>query len=822
MTAQDVSRVVDDIVRRLGSTPDMTVPILRGIQAHFRYLPSEALRRVCEITDISPARITGVASFYPMFRTRPTGRHLIRVCHGTACHVKGAELVHEAIARHVGISADGDTDADGEFTLEKVACLGCCTLAPVMQIDHLTYGHLTPDGVCAAIEDFRTIRSRPLPGPPLQGEGKVGSSRLAEVRIGLGSCCVAGGSLDVRNAIEEAVAKTRVNAVVKTVGCVGMCHRTPVVEIVTPDGAGTVYTRVSARDAQRIVSEHFGPRGILGKMVRGVSKAVDGLLTDEVWDPVPHYSSDTRDADVCAFTGPQIHIATEHSGELDPLDLDSYIASGGFAALRKALAGSREDLIDAVKRSGLRGRGGAGFPTGEKWAATLRGAGGHTGPPLRLRPASGQPPTKHSIAYREESGTPMQSSGHAPAKYVVCNGDEGDPGAFMDRMLLESYPYRVLEGMMIAGYAIGAQEGHLHIRSEYPLALSRIRQAIAKMRGAGLLGEHIAGSDYSLQLVITEGAGAFVSGEETALIGAIEGRRASPRVRPPYPSEQGLWGKPTLVNNVETYALVPWIVRNGPEAFASIGTAQSKGTKVFALAGKVVHGGLIEVPMGCTIRQIVEQIGGGVAPGRTFKAVQIGGPSGGCIPAALADTPISYESLTTAGAIMGSGGLVVIDDTDCMVEIARYFLEFATRESCGKCTFCRLGTRRMLDIMESLCAGNANPDDLAKLEDLAHAVKRASLCGLGQTAPNPVLSTLRYFREEYEAHVSGKCPAGRCRALIQYRIQDCCIGCAQCARKCPVNAIEPKPYERHEIDQSLCIKCGSCRDVCPVEAVKVD
>jgi NADH-quinone oxidoreductase subunit F len=407
-------------------------------------------------------------------------------------------------------------------------------------------------------------------------------------------------------------------------------------------------------------------------------------------------------------------------------------------------------------------------------------------------------------------------------KYLICNGDEGDPGAFMDRMLLESYPYRVLEGMIIAAYAVGAREGFLYVRAEYKLAVQRLREAIRHCEERGLLGEDILGSGFSLRLRVWEGAGAFVCGEETALIASIEGRRGHPHLRPPYPAEQGLWGRPTAISNVETYASIPYILRVGAEDYAALGTEHSKGTKVFALAGKVARGGLIEVPMGVTIRQIVEEIGGGVADGQRFKAVQIGGPSGGCLPAELSDTPVDYEALTGAGAIMGSGGLVVLDDRDCMVDIARYFLEFTQRESCGKCTFCRLGTHQMLAILTRLCTGHSRPGDLERLEELAHAVQAASLCGLGRTAPNPVLTTLRYFREEYEAHLHGRCPAGRCKALITYRVTDKCLGCTKCAQACPSQAIALRPHERQEIDAEKCTRCDTCRNVCPVGAVTVE
>jgi NADH:ubiquinone oxidoreductase subunit F (NADH-binding) len=433
-------------------------------------------------------------------------------------------------------------------------------------------------------------------------------------------------------------------------------------------------------------------------------------------------------------------------------------------------------------------------------------------------------------------------------KYVICNGDEGDPGAFMDRMLLESFPYRVIEGMTIAALAVGAREGLYYIRAEYPLAVKRIHEALEQCRRRGFLGEHVLGSDVRFDLSVKEGAGAFVCGEETAMLASIEGRRGTPRLRPPYPAESGLWGKPTLINNVETYALVPWILRHGAEAFARLGTPTSSGTKVFALAGKVQRGGLIEVPMGVTIRQIVEQIGGGVSspstavggagggvpgndclgmahrrqPQRLFKAVQVGGPSGGCVPAELADTPIDYEALAQVGAIMGSGGLVVLDDADCMVDMARYFLRFTQDHSCGKCTLCRVGTRRMLDILNRICEGRGKPHDLDDLEQLAQTVRAGSICGLGRTAPNPVLSTLHYFRHEYEAHLAGRCPAGRCKSLIQYRVTDDCIGCTLCAQHCPADAIALTPYVKHAIDQEKCTRCDTCRQVCPEGAIVIE
>ena len=774
---------VEELVGRLGRQRSRLIAMLQALQDHYGYLPPEALERLCELTEITPADVAGVATFYDQFRHRPMGRYIIRVCHGTACHIKGAGLVHDALYRHLGIDPDDDTDPEGLFTVEKVACLGCCTLAPVVQIGEVTYGHMSPEKVAAMLRDFLELTSRPRP-ERRAGERPPGQA-VTEIRLGLGSCCVARGSGRVEEALVSALAETGAPAVVKRVGCVGMCHQTPLVEIVPPDGPSYLYARVQPEDAQAILLRHLKPRSLSRRIKLTISRALERLLTDQARVPLERHAIDVRDEPVSAFLGPQRHLATEHCGVIDPTDLDEYLARDGFRALQRALGGLEpEQVIEQVRASGLRGRGGAGFPTGQKWA--------------RVRAAGGKP------------------------KYVVCNGDEGDPGAFMDRMLLESYPYRIIEGIIIAAWAVGAAEGYLYIRAEYPLAVQRVREALQRCTERGYLGEDILGSGFGLQLHIMEGAGAFVCGEETALLASIEGRRGMPRLRPPYPAECGLWGRPTLVNNVETYALVPWILRHGPEAFAQMGTTSSKGTKVFALAGKVARGGLIEVPMGVTIRQVVEEIGGGAAGGKTFKAVQVGGPSGGCVPAALADTPIDYEALTEVGAMMGSGGLVVLDEDDCMVDIARYFLQFTQNQSCGKCTPCRVGTRRMLEIMDRLCRGEGQRGDLERLEALALMVKKTSLCGLGKTAPNPILSTLRYFRDEYEAHLQGRCPAGACKDLITYSITDECIGCTLCAQHCPADAIAMRPYEKHEIDTDKCVRCGTCKRICPAEAVTVE
>ncbi len=776
---------VDQAVEKLGTGPESVLEILQAVQGHFGYLPQEALERVCRITKITPAAITGVSTFFDQFRHRPVGRHIIHVCVGTACHVKGADRVFEAFERHLGIAKGDDTDAQRLFTVEKIACLGCCTLAPAVQIDDVTYGHLSPDTVATVVSDFLRYEQSRAGRHRKRHEHRVEHAASGgEIRLGLGSCCVARGSGRLRDALEEALGDTGIRVGVKRVGCVGMCHQTPLLEVVMPDNRSFLYARVQPEDAKAIVLRHFKVGGIRRRLSNAASEVLDHILTDERSAPVTRYSINVRDKPVADFLGRQKHIATEHHGVIDPVDIDEYLANDGFKALQKCIGQMRpEEIIAEVERSGLRGRGGAGYPTHRKWSAV-----------------------------REQPGD---------EKFVVCNGDEGDPGAFMDRMLMESYPYRIIEGMTIAAYAVGASRGYFYIRGEYPLATERISQAMENAAQRGFLGENIMGTGFSLHLKIVPGAGAFVCGEETALLASIEGRRGMPRLRPPYPAQSGLWGRPTLINNVETYAAVPWIIRNGAPAFVQLGTSSSKGTKVFALAGKVERVGLIEVPMGITVRQIIEDIGGGIAGGLRLKAVQVGGPSGGCVPADLAHLPVDYETLQSIGTMMGSGGMVALDETDCMVDIARYFLEFTQNQSCGKCTFCRIGTRRMLDILERLCGGQGSRADIQELEDLARIVQTTSLCGLGKTAPNPVLSTIKYFRDEYEAHVEKRCPAGKCKALIKYSVTDDCIGCTLCAQHCPAEAIAMKPYQKHEIEAEKCIRCGTCKSVCPADAVEV-
>jgi NADH-quinone oxidoreductase subunit F len=780
MNVEEITSAVEAVVKETGTGKDKVILILQEVQKRLNYLPSEALKHICRITDVTPGQISGVSTFYSQFRHIPSGQHTIKICAGTACHVKGSQLISEAFKRDLKITDERNSSPDNLFSIEEVACLGCCTLAPVVQIDSKTYGHVKPTQVNEIVNDFLNSHSKQH-----DHEGHDSNEDFdAEVRIGLGSCCVAGGSRDILGKLIDIKDYYDLNIKVKPVGCVGVCNQTPLLEIVSAQNVSSRYTNVRQDQVEEILLKHVKPRSLNKRLRFRINNFADTFLSDDMLYSPVNLPGDVREHTLNDFQSTQVRIATLHGGMMTPDSWNEYVLLDGFKALRKCLASTDPAaVVRTISESGLRGRGGAGFPTGRKW---------------EISSASGLKP-----------------------KYVVCNGDEGDPGAFMDRMILESFPFRVIEGMMIAGYSTGADKGIFYIRAEYPLAVSRVRAALAVCREKGIVGRNIFGSGFSFEIDVFEGAGAFVCGEETALIASLEGKRGTPHLRPPYPAVKGYKGYPTLVNNVETLAIVPWIINNGAKAFSTVGTEKSKGTKVFALAGKVAKGGLIEVPMGTTIRDIVEKIGRGVAEGRSFKAVQIGGPSGGCIPEKMADTPVDYEELTRMGAMMGSGGMVVLDDTDCMVDMAKYFLEFTHKQSCGKCTFCRIGTKHMLEILTRLTQGKAGMSEINELEKLCHDVQSGSLCGLGKTAPNPVITGLKYFREEYEAHAKGTCPARRCRDLIKYSITDKCTGCTKCFQECPVNAIAFRPYEKHEIDQSLCTKCDNCKVVCPENAVEL-
>ncbi|MFB3845148.1 MAG: NADH-quinone oxidoreductase subunit NuoF [Candidatus Cloacimonadaceae bacterium] len=583
-------------------------------------------------------------------------------------------------------------------------------------------------------------------------------------RLGLGSCGVAAGAGEVWTALQQVVQEKNLPVQLEKTACIGMCFEEPLLELSGKGKANIMLGKVTPAD---------------------VPSVLEGYLNDNL-----QYKNivlnDRQPAVHNELIANQKRIVLRNCGKIDPEKIEDYETAGGYQAIRKALQMQPSEIIELVKNSGLRGRGGAGFPTGLKW----------------------------QFAHNAKNAK----------KYVICNADEGDPGAFMDRSTLEGDPHAVLEGMIIGAYAIGADEGYIYIRAEYPMAIRHLRKAISDAEAKGYLGKNILGSQFSFDLHIKEGAGAFVCGEETALMQSVEGKRGMPTIRPPFPAEAGLWGKPTNINNVETWANIPWIMINGAEAFRKFGTEKSPGTKVFALAGKIKNSGLIEVPMGMPLRDVIYKVGGGIKNDKKFKGVQLGGPSGGCIPAELLDTTVDYDSITKTGAIMGSGGMVVMDEDTCMVDIARFFLNFTQNESCGKCTFCRIGTRRMLEILNRITEGKGKLEDIDKLEQLAVNVIKGSLCGLGQTAPNPVLTTLRYFRNEYLAHiVDKKCPAHSCSALLTYSIDpEKCTGCTLCARKCPVGCISGEVKKVHSIDQSKCIKCGACFTNCRFQAVIKD
>ena len=578
------------------------------------------------------------------------------------------------------------------------------------------------------------------------------------VVVGQGSCGIATGAKKTAAEFEKLIAERNLEGIeVSLTGCVGTCYLEPIVDVYDDHGQMTRYTKVQPEKVSEIIENH--------------------LINGKVYGDLAIKDQDT------SFIDKQMRIVLRNCGIINPEIIDEYIATGGYEATKKVVTSmTQEEVIEEIKESGLRGRGGAGFPTWFKWDAA-----------------------------RKSPGSP---------KYMVCNADEGDPGAFMDRSVLEGDPHSLIEGMIIGGYAMGASEGVIYVRAEYPLAIHRLEIAMEQARERGFLGKNLFGTSFSFDLRIKAGAGAFVCGEETALIASLEGERGMPRLKPPFPAQKGYWQRPTNINNVETFGNVAWIILNGGKAFGAMGTKLSKGTKVFALAGKIKKGGLVEVPMGLPLRDVIYGIGDGIKNDKAFKAVQMGGPSGGCIPAELIDTPVDYENINKTGAIVGSGGMIVMDEDTCMVDMARYFLDFTRKESCGKCTYCRVGTKRMLEILERITIGEGKDGDIELLQELAYKIKDGSMCGLGQTAPNPVLTTIKYFRNEYEDHIyNKKCTARACKELLTYTINDHCTGCTLCARKCPVNAITGELKGQHVIDQALCIKCGKCEEVCRFSAV---
>jgi NADH-quinone oxidoreductase subunit F len=604
---------------------------------------------------------------------------------------------------------------------------------------------------------------------------RLQNSRTPVIFLGAASCGLAAGAGEVLDAIERTLKRHRLEAKIIRTGCIGPCYLEPLMDLVVPGYPRISYGNVTPEKAEQIVNA-FLRKGD-PQLQRAVGHFGDGDEGERLNGQTPRFFD-------LPMLAPQERVVLRNCGFIDPSDFSHYLATDGYAGFLRALELGPQGIIDEVERAGLRGRGGAGFPTYRKWQI--------------CRDAPGD------------------------EKYIICNADEGDPGAFMNRSLLEGDPHAVLEGLLIAAYAIGASQGYIYIRAEYPLAIARLKKAIGQMRAHGLLGEDIQGSGVRFDIVIKEGAGAFVCGEETALIASVEGRRGMPRSKPPFPAISGLWGKPTIINNVETLGTLPNIMRHGAQWYRQFGTQNNYGTKTFSLVGKVRRTGLIEVPLGMTLRQIIFDIGGGTR--KPFKAVQTGGPSGGCLSEEFLDTPVDYESLTAAGSIMGSGGLIVMDEDTCVVDLAHYFLDFTQKESCGKCSPCRVGTRHLVEILEDIIAGRGQPEDLVKLENLGQTIKRGALCGLGQTAPNPVLTTLRYFRDEYLEHVKEKyCSAAVCRELVEYRvIPEKCTGCQRCVSVCPTGAITGPRSEPHNLDPSKCIKCRSCYEVCRFDAIAGD
>ncbi len=775
---ESMAGFVESLIRSHGADRSRLSFILHEVQKEYNFLPEQALRDIAELMEISLADIYGIATFYSSFSMTPKGKHVVTVCMGTACHVRNSKGILEEVCRYLGVGA-GETTEDMLFTVESVNCLGACAMGPIMVVDGKYYGDMNAARVRSVLKKYEKagpveVEEQAAFASPAELDGyreRISHARYpgeTSVYVCAGTGCQASGSMEVLEAMKLELQGQGLEQKVflRGTGCHGFCERGPLV-IIGPDNI--LYQKVTADDVGEIVSETVMNGRVVERLLYEDDEGTRYVHKDEV----PFYAKQVRQ-----ILGP--------NGELDPFEIDDYIARGGYRALSKALFTMEpEQVIDEVESAGLRGRGGGGFPAADKWKACRKA--------------------------RSVDGV----------KYVLCNADEGDPGAFMDRCLLEGNPHSVLEGMTIGAFAIGATHGYIYVRNEYPLAVRSIERAIAQAEEKGLLGRDILGSGFDFEVSVTRGSGAFVSGESTALMASIEGRVGEPREKYVHTAVRGLYLRPTNLNNVETWANVPLIVNEGAEKYASVGTEGSKGTKIFSLVGKVRNTGLVEVPMGITLREIIYDIGGGVPGGKAFKAVQTGGPSGGCIPESLIDIPVDFDELYDVGSMMGSGGMIVMDEDTCMVDIARYFLDFLGDESCGKCTPCREGIKHMTSIIRDITEGRGKPGQLELLEELAEVVKDTSLCGLGQTAPTPVLSTIRYFAEEYREHVEEKrCRAGVCRALISYSIDpETCTGCVRCLKQCPSGVITGEKKQPHEIDPAKCDRCGICMEVCEFDAV---
>ena len=785
---------VDAILKEYNHNPANLVMIMQDIQTYFGYLPAPCIELVADKLCLPESQVYSVATFYKSFSLKPRGKHKLEICEGTACHIRGASLLMSRISDELGVKA-GETTADGEFTMESVHCIGACAMGPVAVIDGTYFGNLTASRLSAELKKYTGHKkcSCDQSNEALQPDEKLpeitervdSAEKFEQWQVRLreeypleqprllvcaDTGCLAKGSLELAGALSRELAAygldRPVNLALKKVGCQGMCEQGPLV-MLHPENI--LYTRVTPDDARLIIRET-----ILEK------KVIDRLLYRE-----PGEEAGIDQYNLIPFYARQKRVALRNVGFINPLDIQEYIARGGYSALLKALYSMEPDrVIDEIERSGLRGRGGGGFPTGKKWRSAARV--------------------------------------NSAARFVICNGDEGDPGAFMDRSIMEGDPHSVIEGMVICAYAVRASKGYIYVREEYPRALKNLQTAIDQARRAGFLGANICGSSFSFDIQINRGAGAFVCGESTALMQSVEGKTGEPRAKYIRSAERGLFDQPTVLNNVETFVNIPVIIGTGASAFAAVGTAGSSGTKAFSVVGKVKNTGLVEVPMGTTLKEIIYDICGGILEDKPFKAVQTGGPSGGCLPGSKLDLPVDFDSLTREGSMMGSGGMIVMDEDTCMVDVARYFTDFLTRESCGKCAACRLGLEALQEILSRICAGGGEAGDIEKIEKLLFILRNAALCGLGKSAPNPVKSTLTHFKDEYLAHIIEKrCPSGVCRALISYEINDLCTGCRLCVKACPRQAIHGVRKEIHRIESKQCDRCGICKATCKFNAVVV-
>jgi NADH-quinone oxidoreductase subunit F len=779
--------VIEEIIGRYAADPASLIMVLQDLQAELNHVPDEAVTLVAQRLDVPRSKVHSAVSFYKAFSVQPKGKHRVDVCMGTACHVRGAEKLVHQLSDELGIAA-GETTDDREVTLDTVHCVGACALGPVVVLDGEFHGQMEPRKLSRAVKkccsedpvkttapgddtlirrithlpDFAALKSH--------RESLQVQSDATTISICAGSGCRALGSEKLVNAFDSAINASSLQDKVQIQqnGCHGFCER-GLMCIIRPQGI--LYQKVKPKDAAEIIEKTIGRGEIIDRLLYMDPQSGQKIPLEK---DIPFYAHQQRSL-------------MQQNALIDPLSIDDYIKAGGYDALAKVLSDmSPEAVIDEVKAAGLRGRGGGGFQAARKWASARKAPG--------------------------------------EKKFILCNADEGDPGAFMDCSLLEGNPHSVIEGMLIGAWAVAGRqaeaEGYVYVRAEYPVAVEHLTIALEQARKAGLLGKNILGSEFSYEIHISRGGGSFVCGESTALMKSIEGEIGEPRAKYVHTATSGLYDSPTVLNNVESWANVPLIIRQGAGEFVKVGTEKSTGTKIFSLVGKVNNTGLVEVPMGMSLRDIVFTIGGGIRDGKKFKAVQTGGPSGGCLPESMLDLPVDFDELSKVGSMMGSGGMIVMDENTCMVDVARYFTEFLAEESCGKCAACRLGLEQMLAILQRICKGEGVPEDLPALEKLFDVLDNGSLCGLGKSAANPVRSTLQYFRDEYEAHIGDKrCPAGICRELIMFEITEACTGCTLCVDVCTENAITGKPKEKHVIDPDKCASCGLCQATCNFDAI---